>query len=511
MTSNKHCWIFDPNITIGVPYPIAYKLDCLPTACNTGERITILIDANRTIARFLGAITLAHYLRGVPNPETNRSLKRLLSKDMNDGDRLQIPQAILKTHVASRDAFVIPELVDFYYNEVGKQSGPLRVFESWVQVRNRLPTAHSESNEELTSEDAFAQRLFNNLGQTIQRMSFLREYDLMCPLKVSSRHPTIKSALMFRGPSRFFQYHENLEIPLLAGPVEQEESMLLVSKKDPRRQTLLSPLIRRSDEGEVFLLDHLIQEGGAISDAKYVATTMNRGAFPATSAPHGDALVTDFQTLFASLAGVGVTPFSTPSHPSSLIGGDPWWGLDDWVRAWVQSNYSYQYILQFEDEVPTKAALRTPGIWKESGRPEMEAFVLVVALHYQLAWQFWANRNQMNEFACRRLLERLVDIHSFKRPGLRALCALQLFDKVLLRRVLEEETYSAQDKELIERYVITENVPEYLRYLVMHGPGDFPAKADAVLREVNPIGQRGFDLPLPPTVQPDETEEEDLS
>ncbi|MBK7703613.1 MAG: hypothetical protein IPI34_12370 [bacterium] len=117
-------------------------------------------------------------------------------------------------------------------------------------------------------------------------------------------------------------------------------------------------------------------------------------------------------------------------------------------------------------------------------QPESLMMLLMLSLHFGGDWAFWVKMNEGNPVVIAQLLAQL-NIDYF-RPRLRALFALQHYavDEVAAVLSKSADDIVADHRSLIEKYVYTRSVPEYLVKLKNQPDADVARKASAVLREI---------------------------
>jgi hypothetical protein len=449
------------------------------------------------LTQFLALVALADYLRGGQrNAETDGKVVKLLSKRMTDGDWRQLLEEVLARYKAKRDDFFLQSLVSVYFHKTsGELTQEARRFKEWVGRRNLY--VHPQQARSPKPKSELAEEWLRSLERDLLVLDVLSEYELLQPISISTRHRAIRSARILRGPSLNFRFREEMSTKLTVEDVEQLESMLLIDRRDRARQLLLSPLVlSRTAEGQVFLLSQVEENAGKVTDATYFTVTEGEGERRLSEHPEGEGILDDLRALLKPLGPVGMATTLRPRKYAA--GGDAWARMRRYAQAWERVNYSYEVVLEFGREAELRETLEDPTIWTKSQSGKVEAFILVVALHYRLAWPFWAARNTKNEHAVRRLLELLHVAHRFHRPRLRALCALQSFDKDLLRRVLGDGTWPEETVQFLERHVLPGRMIEYLRYLAGHASYPLPQRAEEVLSELEPTGAGGIDLPVGP-------------
>jgi hypothetical protein len=137
-------------------------------------------------------------------------------------------------------------------------------------------------------------------------------------------------------------------------------------------------------------------------------------------------------------------------------------GIDRRLRLLVQESPS---------EVPVKS---------EAGR----LMLMMLALHFGRNWLAWTDANRQNGLAPRHLLAQL-EIAYF-RPRLRALYALQQWPRKTVEDAVSDLAGGLPEDVagLLERYVYTGTVADYLERVRHEADADIAGKAAVVMREV---------------------------
>lgn len=121
--------------------------------------------------------------------------------------------------------------------------------------------------------------------------------------------------------------------------------------------------------------------------------------------------------------------------------------------------------------------------------PEAMTLLLVASLHVGENWRFWTERNAPSARAVRELLELLGGDLIYMRPRFRALYALQHLDADLLKQEMAalEQPLPKDVVTLMERYVLTGRMEDYLEAASSADDPGVASKAAAVLREVRQL------------------------
>jgi len=479
-----------------LPFPIAYPVDRARAQVDERVRLEGILRAYLEVTRFLALVTISQYLREEESdPKTDRQLKQVLSGKMTDGEWVRLLRETLRWFRMRPERFFLPPVLDLYFRKAGRLSVWAKRFEGWVAARNDL--VHPEKRAKPMDIPAVCREWEGRLEALVEELAFLGDYDLVQPLKI--RKGVVAGARLFRGTSLNFRYERDYRLILTLPEIQVEESLLLVSRAQPRRQLPLSPLIHVVLPSiGVLLLGWLEQGGERLKDAVFVSAaegTGNRVGRDPELAP----LLEELHRLLARLGpvGLGIEPVDE-TQPAT----------DDEVRAylercsqvWRQNGYDYDAVIVLEGNKKGLAFLRREENWPADGEEdeELDAFCLMAALHFGQSWGFWARRNRGSELAIRRLLALLRNPYGYERPRLRALYALQQCDAPLVAKILDEEGWPDHDRKLIRRYVLTGEVKAYLRHLVAQGSGRLRRKADAVVQEIEGMesGMAADDLPL---------------
>ena len=113
-----------------------------------------------------------------------------------------------------------------------------------------------------------------------------------------------------------------------------------------------------------------------------------------------------------------------------------------------------------------------------------EALLLLMpSIHFGGNWVRWLDHCKDKQRVTRDLI-KLLDV-TYMRPRFRALCALQACDKQEIENLLTESDLEIDSslRNLIERYVLTGSMQEYLLKIKTGNDHDLSQKAAAVLRE----------------------------
>lgn len=149
---------------------------------------------------------------------------------------------------------------------------------------------------------------------------------------------------------------------------------------------------------------------------------------------------------------------------------------------WAEKNYEYYTIEGLSKEA--RAVLRNPPSKIEIDDENLILFMLIASLHYGGNWNYWQKKVINNNSAVIRIFN-VLEI-SYLRPKLRALYALQFYDKDTIRNAVftTNSTVSPSLSELVEKYVYTKKVTEYFAQLVQNGTPQEKDKINVILMEI---------------------------
>ena len=161
---------------------------------------------------------------------------------------------------------------------------------------------------------------------------------------------------------------------------------------------------------------------------------------------------------------------------------DPIREIDTIATQWVEANCPYEMLEDFNRKL--QLFLREPPddvVFKEENTLLM---MMMAGLHFGANWAFWVKRNEESQKAVNQLLVHLN--HHYFRPRLRALYALQHFSKAIVQTelMLLADSVSSGNRTLIEKYVYSQSVMEYVEKLEKALDLDMGVKVAAVKREI---------------------------
>ena len=183
-----------------------------------------------------------------------------------------------------------------------------------------------------------------------------------------------------------------------------------------------------------------------------------------------------------------------------------------WARAWKQDDGDYSHVLRLDSEKELRQAIAQPILWSRENSAELEAFLCLAANHFNLSWQEWARRNRRNRLAIQAICAFCEARYrfSFYRPRLRSLAALSKMDADLVREVTTKEVRSARVSAIIEKWVLSGQIAEYLRRLTRSENSEIARTASIVLAELDPGAAVEVELPVDPRDVPEPAEPDGL-
>lgn len=162
---------------------------------------------------------------------------------------------------------------------------------------------------------------------------------------------------------------------------------------------------------------------------------------------------------------------------------DPIEEIESIANRWASDGYQYHQL----EGINKKLQLLVKYPPKDFSLESRDALLMLmmVSIHFRGEWHFWVTKNAENPQAIRRLLE-VMNI-SYYRPRFRALAALQEFAVSDIKQALEKmgNAIHPQIRKLIDNYVLSGKVQEYLLKIKKGDDPDLANKASAVLREIS--------------------------
>jgi WD40 repeat protein/serine/threonine protein kinase len=154
------------------PHPIADAIAIIHAATTLRQLRTAVVRASRTIVRYLATLALAGRASFPPTAaslETARPLlEQLARRELAEEEWLRLPAVLCEPMVELRDAFPIPELIDFV---TGAMSGRSALH---ILVRGLAGPATSDDD----SEHRALTRALVDLATVIEGLAFLANYRL---------------------------------------------------------------------------------------------------------------------------------------------------------------------------------------------------------------------------------------------------------------------------------------------------------------------------------------------
>lgn len=169
------------------------------------------------------------------------------------------------------------------------------------------------------------------------------------------------------------------------------------------------------------------------------------------------------------------------------------------AAEWASNGYKYHVVEKIGKEL--LAEFRDPSDCHIDFDEHTNILLLVASIHFGTYWCHWVKSSKDNISAV-KVLFRVLDI-PYVRPRLRTLYALQLFTGHIVQKALREQTENISENniKLIQSYVLTKRVMDYLLKITKHRA--IGKKSEMVIREVVDQGQeevQGYDSPGLPII-----------
>ena len=161
---------------------------------------------------------------------------------------------------------------------------------------------------------------------------------------------------------------------------------------------------------------------------------------------------------------------------------DPIKEIDNTAAKWVSSGCPYHMLEGINQQL--KLLVRQPPDDIAVKDSDTLMMLLMAALHFGGDWAFWVRKNEGSKNALQQLLIQLnIDYY---RPRFRALYALQSYDVNKVKSMVNEvgDKISQGNKSIIEKYVYSRSIPEYLEKISKGADAEIAKRASAVLNEI---------------------------
>lgn len=168
---------------------------------------------------------------------------------------------------------------------------------------------------------------------------------------------------------------------------------------------------------------------------------------------------------------------------TEISGYDPIRKIEQLAQLWVDRGCPYAMLEDISNKM--KLFLADPPdevVFKDKSTLLM---LQMAALHFGSNWAYWTQKTLDDPHAVRQLL--IYSNIDYWRPRLRALYALQSYDQSVIKNeiVALGDQVAADTVQVIEKYVYSQRVMDYLVKLKELGEPDLSVRVAAVIREVH--------------------------
>ena len=467
-----------------LPFPVAFRCRFILTRADKRSALENIIDAYESLLKFLALVMISDYLRGmVEEPAIDRRLKKLFGSRISAGHWGEILREITRFYTKSADMVFLPELLKFYF--IGERpTAESRLFEGWIKRRNSF---RGHAKHLIT--DSFVEKTWTEwwpeFKKLIEMFAFLTSYEMIIPTFI--QRGIIRKAQICTGPDQFFIFNNQYDLPLNITGAEPEESLLLIDKRNPGRQLLLYPFIVVKAAADFYLFERGERQKGNLD--RVVFSSLGPGeALEVRRRDEDWKIIADLEKRLSRLGEIGIC-INGSAGGASQCDQEPIILLEVLKAAttWAEAGYPYHLIEGLNETL--KAFIRHPQETLKIKDNIALAFLLVAALHHGGNWCYWVRKNIKNPDAVNSLAQVLVI--SYTRPRFRTLYALQLF-AVSGTLELPDNWKNSLDPDMhkiIEKYVATGKVTDYLSLVKQKADPELAKKAAAVLREIGQYGE----------------------
>lgn len=154
------------------------------------------------------------------------------------------------------------------------------------------------------------------------------------------------------------------------------------------------------------------------------------------------------------------------------------------ASEWEKSEYQYMLIEKYGQNLKLYT-LNHKLLHNSVTNDNLHAFIILISIHFNAGWEFWAKHNKDNEIAISQMVKSLR--LKYWRVRFRVLYSLQYSNKYILKRKLaiNENLLSKRTNYVIENYVFRNNVVEYLKNVSKDSTHIIRNKANEVLTEIS--------------------------
>lgn len=461
------------NTLANLPFPVAFRCRYILTQSEKRSALESILDAYEGILKFLVLVVLSDYLKGeIEDESIDRRLKSWFSARLSLGNWNEILREILKVYQKHPQQIFMPELLSFYFSKKG-QTHAAKKFEGWVKRRNDFLGHKLKLHTD------------NQLGQTwrewwddfqglIQQIQFLSHYELIIPCFV--KRGRVTQARICTGPDQFFIFDDQYNLQVNVKGVEPEESLILVDKRDTKRQLMLYPFMVVRAPSDFYLFERGEKQKQNLDRVIYAALGPHQ-ALDIRRRGQEERILKDLESKIQKLGEIGVLIDENTGQPPP---DEPFAQVASLAQKWAEAGYPYYMVEEIKKGLI--AQIRHP---QGQPLPEGDAllFLITASLHHGGNWCHFIQQCSHDSQVIHHLFY-LFHI-SYDRPRFRILYGLQYMDRKLLEGVLKQKTTSIPDdlKKIINKYVLNGSVHQYLEKIKQHDDTVLARKAGKVLRE----------------------------
>jgi len=464
-----------------LPFPVALRCRLIMAQAEKRSAVESIIDAFESLVKFLALVVISDYLTGaVQDARTDERLKSLFSSKISTGKWEEILRETLRVYTKEPEKAFMPELLNFYFQE-NKLTRQAQLFENWGHRRNNF-RAHPDRIISETVVKGKWTEWWPEFRSLVSSMAFLTNYQMIVPAFI--KRGAITKARICTGPSEFFIFREDYELPLTIKGVEAEESLLLIDLRNRRRQLLLYPFMVVKAPAYFYLFERCERYNGNLN--KVVFASLGPGeALVVKRADPTRTIIEDIESRLGRFGDFGVPVDDVPEQPEAMAAYKPDFlrEAEQAARRWSDAGYPYHLVEGISQSLVSQ--IRNPDGVPQVLSEEVSAFLMVAAHHHGGNWCYWVSANRHNPSAIEHLL-RILKIY-YDRPRLRALYSLQHLGLNDMEQALRQtKTRPTSDIEyIISEYVIPGRVVEYLKKIAKGQDADLAKKTKAVLREIS--------------------------
>lgn len=463
-----------------LPFPVSFRCRFILTQGDRRSGVESIIDAFESLARFLALVVISDYLIGsIQDPAADERLKKLFSARLSPGHWVEILRETLKIYSKSPEKAFMPELLDFYFSGSRLSSGGKR-FEEWTNRRNDFRSHAKQLITEKVVKETWAE-WWPQFRDLIEDMAFLADYEMIVPAFI--QRGRITRARICSGPSEFFIFRDDYDLPLTVKGVEAEESLLLVDTRERTRQLLLYPFMVVRAPADFYLFEKGERQKGSLQRVTFASLGPKEAMVVRRDDSIG-GILDDLESRLTRIGKVGVPlqDFTFEQAGPEKIQSPLFGEAERLSGRWAAAGYPYHMVEGISQSLA--AQVRNPPEKAESLGDDLISFFMVAGMHHGGNWCHWVDANRLNGSAVDHLM-RVLRV-SYDRPRLRALYALQRLEKDEIEGIIEQKTAQLPSDigEIISRYVVTGKVIEYLERVASAQDADLARKAKAVLKEI---------------------------